>query len=96
MTKSRWNVVVKTPAGERSGVLELTTDGKQLTGFMSDGERHVPIADGRVDGESLSWTARISKPMSLSLKFTASIEGDRISGAAKHFLGKASFSGKRA
>jgi len=96
MVQGIWNVVLETPAGDRRGVLELKTDGEKLTGVISDGEHLVPIADGRVDGDVLRWSAKISKPMSLTLKFTATVEGDRISGVAKHLLGKATFKGTRA
>jgi hypothetical protein len=34
--------------------------------------------------------------MRMSLKFTATVEADHISGAAKHLLGKATFTGTRA
>jgi len=34
--------------------------------------------------------------MRMSLKFTATVEADRISGSAKHLLGKATFTGTRA
>jgi hypothetical protein len=34
--------------------------------------------------------------MRMSLKFTATVQADRISGTAKHLLGKATFSGTRA
>jgi hypothetical protein len=94
--QGKWHVTIETPAGARSGVLELSSDGRSLTGFMSDGERRVPIADGRVDGNELQWTAKITKPMSLNLKFTAKVESDEINGVARHFLGTASFRGRRA
>jgi hypothetical protein len=38
----------------------------------------------------------ITKPMRMTIKFTATVEADRISGAAKHLLGRATFSGTRA
>jgi hypothetical protein len=94
--QGKWQVTIETPAGERSGFLELTSDGRSLTGFMSDGERRVPIADGRVDGNELYWSAKITKPMSLTLKFTAKVREDEIDGVAKHFLGTARFRGRRA
>ena len=93
--QGNWNVTIDTPAGERSGVLELCADGGRLTGFMTDGKHRVPLADGRIDGNQLHWSAQISKPMSMNLKFTATVEGDEIRGVAKHFLGKARFSGRR-
>jgi hypothetical protein len=91
-----WNVTIKTPMGDRSGVLDLRVEGSTLTGTLSDGEHHAAISDGRVDGNRLSWSAKIQKPMRLSFKFSAVVEMDRISGSAKYLLGSATFTGTRA
>jgi hypothetical protein len=91
----RWQVTLDTPMGQRSGVLELKVDGGRLSGSLSDGEHRALIEEGEVSGQRLKWTSRIEKPMRLAFKFTAEVEGDSISGAAKHFLGSASFTGKR-
>jgi hypothetical protein len=96
MVQGKWNITIKTPVGDRSGVLELKTEGTRLTGSLSDAEHFAAISDGTVEGNQLSWSAKITKPMRMSLKFTATIEADRISGAAKHLLGKATFTGTRA
>ncbi len=82
--------------GEKSGVLELHVEGKTLTGSLSDADHHVAISDGKVEGNRLSWSAKITKPMRLSFKFTAIVDEDRISGAARHMLGSATFSGTSA
>ena len=95
MLHSRWKVTIKTPMGERSGMLDLQIDGKKLSGSLSDAEHHAVIEEGRADGSRLSWTAKVTKPMRLSLKFTAVIDADQISGTAKHLLGSATFSGVR-
>lgn len=95
MVQGKWQVTISTPMGEKSGVLELKVDGTTLTGSLSDGSHHVEISDGRIAGNTLSWSAKISKPR-MSIKFTATVEADRISGVAKHLLGKAPFSGTRA
>jgi hypothetical protein len=92
----RWNVTIKTPVGDRSGVLDLRVEGSTLTGSLSDGEHHAAISDGRIEGNRLTWSAKIEKPMRLSLKFKAVVDADRISGSAKYLLGSASFSGTRA
>ena len=63
------------------------SSGKTLTGSLSDAEHHVAISDGRIEGNRLSWSAKITKPMRLSFKFTATVDEDRISGAARHLLG---------
>jgi len=96
MVQGKWNIILTTPMGEKSGVLELNTDGNALTGSLSDGEHYAAISDGRVDGNNLSWSAKITKPMHMKFKFTAVVEDDRISGAARHFLGNATFTGTRA
>ena len=96
MVDGKWNVTIKTPAGDKSGVLELNPEGTTLTGSISGPDHFAEINDGKIDGNQLSWSAKITKPMRLSLKFTATVEADRISGAAKHLLGKATFTGSRA
>jgi hypothetical protein len=96
MVEGRWNITLKTPMGDRLGVLELKTQGGTLTGSMSDGEHHAAITDGKVDGDKLSWSAKLTQPMRMNIKFTATVEADSISGAAKHMLGKAAFTGTRA
>lgn len=96
MVQGKWNITIKTPMGDRSGVLELRTEGSALTGSMSDADHYAAISDGQVQGNQLSWSAKITKPMRMSLKFTATVEEDRISGSAKYLLGKATFTGTRA
>jgi hypothetical protein len=96
MVQGKWNITIKTPVGDKSGVLELKTEGTRLTGSLSDAEHFAAISDGTVEGNKLSWSAKITKPMRMSFKFTATVEADRISGAAKHLLGKATFTGTRA
>jgi hypothetical protein len=96
MVQGKWNITIKTPVGDKSGVLELKTEGTRLTGSLSDAEHFAAISDGTVEGNQLSWSAKITKPMRMSFRFTATVEADRISGAAKYLLGKATFMGTRA
>lgn len=96
MVQGKWNITIKTPMGDKLGVLDLKTDGTTLTGSLFNSEYQAAISDGKVDGNKLSWSAKITKPMRMSIKFTATVEADRISGAAKHLLGKATFTGTRA
>ncbi len=95
MVQGKWKITINTPMGERSGVLELLVSGKTLSGSLSDADHYVAISDGKIEGNRLSWQAKISKPMRLSFKFTATVEEDRISGVARHMLGTATFSGTR-
>ena len=95
MVQGKWKITINTPMGDRSGVLELLVSGTTLTGSLSDADHHVAISDGKIEGNNLSWRAKITKPMRLSFKFTATVDDDRISGAARHMLGTATFSGTR-
>jgi hypothetical protein len=94
--QGRWNVVIDTPMGRKSGVLELLVDGQRLSGSLTHGEHATPILDGRMEGNELRWSAHITKPMRMNVKFVATVEDDRIRGTVRYLLGRAEFSGVRA
>ncbi len=92
-----WNTTMNTPMGAQQGTLELKTDGGNLTGTLSGAQGTIELQDGAVDGDSLSWKADITSPMAMTLEFTATVDGDSISGNVKlGAFGNASFSGTRA
>ena len=93
--RGKWNIIIKTPLGDKPGILDLETDGTSLSGTLTDADNTSIIADGKVDGMKLQWTSKLSKPMPMSLTFTAAVDGNRISGAARHMLGSAAFRGTR-
>ena len=95
MVQGKWHITIKTPMGDKSGVLDLKAEGTALTGSLSDDSHHIAITDGKVTGNQLSWSAKITKPMRMNFKFTATVVADRISGVAKHMMGNATFSGTR-
>jgi hypothetical protein len=96
MVQGKWNITLQTPMGAKHGVLEIEALGAKLSGSMSDGDLKVPITDGKVEGNRLSWSAKLAKPIKANIKFTATVEDDAISGVARHFLGSATFKGTRA
>ena len=59
----KWNLVIKTPMGDQTGVLTLKQDGDSLTGEMTSPAGAAPIENGRVDGEKLMWEAKVTSPM---------------------------------
>jgi hypothetical protein len=93
--QGKWRITVKTPVGDKSGVLELVVDGSKLSGSLSDAEHFAAFTDGKIAGNKLTWVATIAKPMKLNLKFSATVDADHIEGSAKHFLGSATFHGRR-
>lgn len=94
----KWTTVMNTPMGAQNGSMELSTEGGNLTGTLNgpNGEA-VPIQDGAIDGDSLTWKADITSPMPVSLEFSAKLDGDKISGDVKlGAFGNATFTGERA
>ena len=92
-----WNTVTNTPMGPQSATVTLATDGNTLTGNMSGPQGTIDIEDGAVDGDSVSWKANITSPMAMTLEFSATVNGDEISGnVTLGAFGNASFSGTRA
>ncbi len=91
-----WNTVTNTPMGPQSATITLATDGNSLTGNMAGAQGVINIEDGAVDGDSLSWKASITSPMPMTLEFSATVNGDEISGNVQlGAFGNASFSGTR-
>jgi hypothetical protein len=92
-----WEITVKTPLGAQKSTLVLSTEDGALTGEQSGNGESGAIYDGAIEGDSVSWKVDVSKPFELSIDFSATIEGDTITGKAKApgFPGM-SFSGSRA
>ena len=91
-----WDLVVTTPLGERRGVLSLKTEGKILLGRQTADGNSTEIFDGVADGTVLSWKISITDPMPMILKFSGSIDGNRLGGTvALGEFGDFSFSGTR-
>ena len=93
-----WKLVMKTPIGERKGTLALQSAGATLTGKMTGEEGNsTDILDGKANGNAISFKAAIKSPMPLTLEFSGSIDGDKISGTVNASgVGSWPFSGTRA
>ena len=92
-----WNTTINTPMGAQQGTLTLSTDGGTLTGKMAGAQGEMELQDGTVDGDNLTWKADMTSPMPMTLEFSATVNGDEISGNVKlGAFGDATFSGTRA
>lgn len=91
-----WNMTMNTPMGERKGTLTLKSAGDALEGKMEGPEGAQEIEEGKVDGNSVSWIINMTQPMAMKLEFSATVDGDGISGEVNlGALGKATFAGTR-
>ena len=92
-----WNLTIKTPMGDQTGLLTLNTEGGALTGQMSGNMGAVPIENGSVEGDAVKWSAKVTSPMPITLEFDGKVEGDALSGNVKlGAFGTSTFSGARA
>jgi hypothetical protein len=92
-----WKVTMQTPLGERAATVTLAAAGGALTGTMGGDAGSTPIKDGKVDGNKVSWKTDITDPMSMTLEFSATIDGDKLSGSVKlGMFGSAPLAGTRA
>jgi hypothetical protein len=79
----KWEIVINSPLGAQKATLDITTDGATLTGTQAAAQGSGPLENGKVDGNTLSWSAKISSPMPMTLDFTGTLDGDKLSGSVK-------------
>ena len=93
----KWNLVIKTPMGDQTGVLTLKQEGDALTGEMVGGAGTTPVENGRVEGETLKWDAKVTTPMPITLSFEGKIEGGDLNGSVQlGAFGASTFTGAAA
>ena len=90
----KWNLVIKTPMGDQTGVLTLKQDGDALTGDMAAAAGTTPVENGRVEGDTLKWDAKVTTPMPITLSFEGKIEDGNLNGNVQlGAFGASTFSG---
>lgn len=75
-----WNTVTKSPLGDQQAVLTVASNGDSFTGSFNGGLGQTEIKDGKVNGDTLSWSLDISVPMPMTLTCEATVTGDAIEG----------------
>lgn len=94
----KWQLTINTPLGAQQSVLNISTSGASLSGTQSaaSGDEK-PIEEGKISGDQISWKASITKPMAMTLEFSATVQGDAMTGSVKlGMFGTQSFRGVRA
>jgi carbon-monoxide dehydrogenase large subunit len=91
-----WKMVMATPMGPQEMVARFTTKGEILKGVLESPEGSQEF-EGVVKGNVLKWEMKVTKPMSITLKYDLTVEGNSISGKAKlGMFGTAKVTGTRA
>jgi hypothetical protein len=69
--------------GDQKSVLTVNVDGDTWTGSNAGQMGALDITDGKVDGNTLTWTMDMKVPMPMKLEGTATVDGDTITGQVK-------------
>ena len=93
-----YDVVIKTPMGDQKGKLTVTpSDSGFIGNITSDMMGAMEIPDGKVSGNTLTWTMAMKVPMPMTLEGEATVDGDAITGSVKAgAFGSMGLSGTRA
>jgi len=82
-----WLLTLRTPIGTLAVTLTLHEEDGVLTGNANGAGESVPLRDIRrelaPEGERLTWTQTITKPLRLTLGFDVVITGDRMAGHSR-------------
>ena len=90
----KWNLTIKTPMGDQTGVLTLKQEGDALTGDMTGSAGAAPVENGAVEGDTLKWHAKVTSPMPITLEFEGKLEDGNLNGSVKlGAFGNSTFTG---
>lgn len=79
-----YDCVTNTPLGRKKGVLTITPGaGDTFTGGISGDLGAMDVVDGRIDGQTLTWSMKMTMPMPMDLDCKATVEGDQLVGTVK-------------
>jgi hypothetical protein len=77
----RWNVVTKTPRGERTAEMTFQQEGEKLTVTSKNRRGEEVKSSGTVKGTEISWTTTFQTQQGeMTVKHTGKVEGDTMTG----------------
>lgn len=75
-----YDCVTKSPMGDQKSKFTVNVDGESFTGQNAGQMGSMDVVDGKVDGNTLSWTMNMTVPMPMKLEASATIDGDALTG----------------
>lgn len=92
-----WNLAIQTPIGPQASVATFVRSGQILTGRIDGKLGGEDIAEGKIDGDTLTWVNDVKKPAKIKLTFEVRIADAHLSGKVKMGLfGTFNVTGERA
>ena len=91
-----WEIVINSPMGDQQSTLALSESANKLTGTQSSMFGTGDIRNGAVNGNRATWTIEMTSPLTITLEFTANVDGDEIAGVVlAGAFGESRFKGSR-
>ncbi|MDE2411921.1 MAG: hypothetical protein KGM18_09135 [Sphingomonadales bacterium] len=78
-----YECVTKTPMGDQKSDVTINVDGDTFTGTNAGAMGTMEMENGKVDGNKLTWTMKMTVPMPMTLEGEATVDGDTITGSVK-------------
>ena len=82
-----WQLVIRTPVGSLPVELIVTGDANGYAGIARGPGHDIVIPHITVtpqpDGQHLTWTQQVTKPLRLTLQFDVLVTGDTLNGTAR-------------
>ena len=78
-----YECITKTPMGDQKSDVTINVDGDTFTGSNVGAMGSMDLEDGKVDGNTLTWSMKMTVPMPMTLEGTATIDGDVLTGSVK-------------
>lgn len=80
MLDGDWDCVVESPLGPQSFRFTVKTAGDRFSGHAGGSLGSIDIPDGVAEGDTLAWSMPVPKPMPMTLRCKATIDGDTLDG----------------
>ncbi|MEY4952903.1 MAG: hypothetical protein RL299_1327 [Pseudomonadota bacterium] len=78
-----YECVTKTPMGDQKSDVTIQVDGDTFTGTNAGAQGTLEMENGKVDGNKLTWSMKMTVPMPMTLEGEATIDGDTLTGGVK-------------
>jgi hypothetical protein len=78
-----WDCTMKTPMGDQKTVLTIKSNGDTFTGTNVGAQGSIELADGKVEGDTLTWSMQVQTPFPMKLEGKVTVAGDTLNGAIK-------------
>lgn len=78
-----WRIVIDTPIGSQIVELHIQDRDGAVSGTATQGDEAVDMIDPVIDGDRIHWSQRITRPITMTIGFSLTRDGDMLSGSAK-------------